>query len=276
MKNFERDYARLIASTLTEGKVSEGRNGSTVSTFGAQLTFNMAPPNKHMRYSFPLLLGRKMYFNGILGEFVSFLQSATTLSEFKANGCNYWESWADDDGSLRLDYGTAWTDVHGYNQLAATIASIKEEPHSRRHLINTWRPERVLSGELSLPCCHYSYQWYVRGRYLDMVWIQRSVDLMVGLPSDIALAAIFNIMMAKLTNYQPGRLIFQLGDCHVYQDHVFDAIKYLDRINRMDFNYTDYPTVDVLPITKYHDVDTDFIVLNNYNPADPIKFELIS
>jgi len=225
---------------------------------------------------FPLRLGRKMFTKGIIGEFVTFLQSPSNLTDFEKNGCNYWKKWAcQETGQLELDYGNAWTDMNGVNQLQDVIDQLINNPHSRRILINAWRPDRVLKGELSLPCCHYAYQWHVTDDgHLDMIWIQRSVDLMIGLPSDIVLAAVWNIMLAHITGYKPGNITMQLGDCHVYEEHVLGALEYLKRVRHFDTDLIDYPTYSMQSIVDYTEFEADTITLDNYQPLDVIKFEL--
>lgn len=270
MERFEKAYAAIIAETLKDGKVSEGRNATTISTFGKTLEIQLG------EHHFPLLLGRKMYPKGILGEFAAFLKGPKTVKDFEDEGCNYWKQWGDSDGSINVDYGNMWVDWHGTNQLQNVIDSLQQDPHSRRHLISGWDPQAVADGVLSLPCCHYAYQFYVTADgKLDMIWIQRSVDLMIGLPSDIVLAAAFNIMIAQLTGLKPGKVVMQLGDCHVYQQHAFGAIEYLDRVAHMSTILT-HPQYKMESINSYTDFSKDTIVLGVYSPREPINFELIS
>ena len=214
--NFENTYVNLIESVIDKGAIRNGRNGKTLSLFGIQLSTSILKDDK-----FPLLLARKIYYEGIFGELAAFFRGPKCVQDFKDHGCNYWDKWADEDGSLVLDYGNAWLD-----QIPIIIEGIKVNPHGRRHLITGWKPENIKL--LSLPCCHYAYQWYVTDDgYLDMIWIQRSVDLLIGLPSDIILAAVWNILMAHLTDYMPGKLTFQLGDVHIYEEHLIPAIQYI-------------------------------------------------
>jgi len=269
--NFEKDYAELIQHTLDNGKVANGRNGATISTFGKSLTIDMTDS-----LEFPLLWGRKMYPKGIVGEFVTFLQEPKNLTDFERNNCNYWSKWAEPEtGQLELDYGNAWTNYNGVNQLQDVINQLINNPHSRRILINAWRPDRVLKGELSLPCCHYAYQWHVTDDgHLDMIWIQRSVDLMIGLPSDIVLAAVWNIMLAHLTGYKPGDITMQLGDCHVYEEHILGALEYLKRVRTACSSEFSYPSYTMNNINSYSEFSNNTIKLTDYQPQDTITFEL--
>lgn len=272
MMRFELTYVSLIREALEQGKVSEGRNGTTTSVFGKTLTIDMSKSADR----FPLLLGRKMYYKGVLGELTAFLRGASSVEEFEQAGCNYWKQWADENGHLELDYGTSWTDYNGANQLANVITQLKECPNSRRIMMNSWRPDRVINHELSLPCCHYAYQWYVtEDGYLDMIWIQRSVDLMIGLPSDIILAAAMNVLLAQLTYYKPGKITMQLGDCHVYSEHYQGALTYLNRMRSAQFFSTDYPMYSIEKrLTNYQSFDRSSITISSYEPHLPINFEL--
>ena len=253
---------------MHNGKLSDARNGNTKSVFGKTLEIDMTNSNQ-----FPLITGRKMFYKGIFGEFAAFLKGPTSVKDFEDEGCNYWAKWARPDGELSLDYGNKWTHWEGVNQLAITIETLRGTPHGRRHLINAWDPYTVHNDTLDLPCCHYGYQWYVTASgHLDMIWIQRSVDLMIGLPSDIVLAALFNIMMAKLTGYKPGKIVMQLGDCHVYEEHERNAATYTGRV--LFGTKPKYPTYNVADFHDYWDFANDTISINDYNSRDAIKFEL--
>lgn len=266
--NYEEDYIELIENVLYNGAIRKGRNGKTISLFGLQLTVDSLEKEQ-----FPLLLGRKLYYDGVFGELAAFFRGPKHIVDFKEHGCNYWDKWADEDGFLVLDYGNAWLD-----QISPVIEGIKTNPHGRRHLITGWRPENLKL--LSLPCCHYAYQWYVtEDGYLDMIWIQRSVDLMIGLPSDVILAAAWNILMAHLTDYKPGKLIFQLGDVHIYEEHLMPTMEYMNRyttqIEPVKEANSVYPTYS---LTKDIDFLQEFlpshISIVNYGPSGSIHFEL--
>jgi len=224
-----------------------------------------------------MITGRQMYPTGVLGELAAFFKGPKTVKDFEDEGCNYWKQWGDEKGNICVDYGNAWTDFNGINQLDDVIQSLMKDPHSRRHIISAWRPDRI--DGLSLPCCHYAYQFYVNGKgELDMIWIQRSVDLLIGLPSDIVLAAAMIIVIAHLTGLKPGKAVMQLGDCHVYEQHSFGALEYLRRVGD-DENVTTQPqyklkTEDLL--TGYTGFNKDTIMLGSHSSLEPIKFKLIS
>lgn len=267
MQTFEHTYAHLISDILQNGVIKNGRNGKTISIFGAQLIVNELKD-----YKFPLLQGRKMFYKSVLGELAAFFKGPTTVKDFEDEGCNYWSKWANAAGELTLDYGNAWIgNASGVNQIENVIHSIKTDPNGRRHLITGWIPHRVSS--LSLPCCHHTYQWRVAEGYLDMIWIQRSVDTMVGLPSDIILAAAWNIIMAELTGYEPGRLIFQLGDTHIYEEHIFQVFEYLRQFNKVHMESSPDYVINTL-WTRYDQFSNKDIVINDYDPMPPINFLL--
>lgn len=265
MKQFEEDYATLVHDILRSGEDRQTRNAITRSLFGMQLKLNM------QRDGFPLIQGREMYPKGIFGEFAAFVRGPKHLEDFEKFGCNYWEKWAKDDGSIDVDYGNAWTDFDGYNQLEALKESLKNNPTDRRMIISSWRPNRL--DELDLPCCHYAYQFYVRdGEFLDMIWIQRSVDMMIGLPSDMVLAGLFIETLCNELGFQPGIVTMQLGDCHVYSDHQIRANDYVMGVGRHDLESTQFTLLSPpgTPIEEFHPEH----VLLKYDSLLPIKFKL--
>jgi len=261
MMRFEDDYMRLIRKIKKEGVVKKTRNGSTQSLFGEQIKV-------HMSDGFPLIQGRKMYPAGILGEFAAMIRGPKCVEDFERWGCNYWGLWADKKGKLELDYGNAWL---ADGQLDNVIDKLKNNPNDRRIMITGWNPSRL--KKLSLPCCHYAYQWYVRDGVLDMVWIQRSVDMMIGLPSDFVLGAVWLIGLANQVGLTPGSITFQLGDCHIYEEHNNAADDYLKRFYTMmglpapSYALTVPPG---MPITQMRPDWFEF----DYVSKDPIKLLL--
>ena len=268
---YEQTYSDLLRYVLETGHKRKGRNGYTFSTFGLNILYDMAEG------AFPILCGRQMFPNGVFGELAAFLRGPKTIQNFKEQGCNYWDKWGTVDGSVTVDYGNAWLDFNGVNQLTAVITSLKQDPFSRRHIISGWRPDHL--AKLSLPCCHLLYQWYVRqeadGLFLDMHWYQRSTDLVLGLPSDVILAFIWNYLMALETNYKPGKLFLTLGDTHIYEEHIIGVQEYLSRLDTIVQNCFAYPTYRFLP-TRLSSFEKSHIILENYRPLPGIPFELIT
>lgn len=225
-------YVRLIERILAEGQLRASRAGDTRSLFGTSLEVDL------IKDGFPIVLGRKMYPKPVLGEMSAFLKGSTKVSEFKELGCNYWDGFADPDGTLRIDYGKSWRDFEGVDQLTETIKNLRHNPAGRTHVISGWRPNKL--KDLALPCCHLLYQWSLRryngfamdnqrmeGDVLDMIIYMRSVDVMIGLPSDLILAAAWNIVMAEEVGVRAGRVIFHMGDTHIYTNHMEATREYL-------------------------------------------------
>jgi thymidylate synthase len=259
---YETDYAALIADIMINGDNRPTRNHPTKAVFGRMLTVH------ELRWGqFPILSGRKMYPKGVFGELAAFLKGPKSVEDFQKEGCNYWNKWADDDGTIRVDYGNSWLDFNGVNQLEAVLTSLSEDPNGRRHIISGWRPDHL--GSLSLPCCHLLYQWYVNGDSLEMIWYQRSVDTMIGLPSDVVLAAAWNILMANQLGLNPGTLTFMLGDTHIYKSHFPDVTDYLDMLPHTSGECPDY-----FHEGDIYDFNKDSISLIAYDPFHPIQFEL--
>lgn len=266
---FERNYVDLVKDVLANGHHRQTRNSETLATFGKTIEIDCL--NKGI---FPLLLGRKLYYKGVLGELAAFLGGPKHVKDFEAFNCNYWADWADDDGQLQVDYGNAWLDYNGVNQLKQVTEQIKADPYSRRHLIDAWQPDKL--DKLSLPCCHYSYQWFVNGsNELEMLWNQRSCDVMIGLPSDIILAAAMNLIMANETGYKPGRITMVLGDTHIYQDHVDTAIRYIKKAEAALAEVAELPKHLLRPETSWETfVPSDLLITGYPENLPKLKFKL--
>ena len=262
MNKFENDYKHLVKKIIDDGEVRQTRNAMTRALFGERLIVDV---NKD---EFPLLTGRKIFHKGILGEFAAMVRGPKTLADFEDQGCPYWKLWANSNGSLNVDYGNTWINFNGsgVNQMQNVIDTIKSNPTDRRMFIVGTNPE----NNPDLPSCHILYQWYVReGKYLDMMWYQRSVDTLIGLPSDVVLAATWNMSLAKDTGLKPGRIVMNLGDTHIYESHIENAKEYLSKPNHQ------------LPLVKFADSYTDLwnftkddLIISEYEHEPAIKFEL--
>jgi thymidylate synthase len=262
--NFELQYKRLISRILNNGDERQTRNSVTKALFGERLIIDVEEGQ------FPLLTSRKMFYKGVLGEFAAMIRGPKDLESFESQGCPYWKLWAKEDGSLNVDYGNTWTDFNGsgVNQMQTVIDSIKNNPTDRRMFVVGTNPQ----NNPDLPSCHILYQWFVReGKYLDMMWYQRSVDTLVGLPSDVVLAYAWNAMIAKDTGLTPGRITMNLGDTHIYESHYEKAREYIGTVQHD------------LPTFKFADTYKDLwnftkndIIIEDYKHEDPIKFELLA
>lgn len=268
---YENDYMNLVEKVLHSGKVVQSRNGSIISTFGESLTIDQRGNQFH------LLAGRKLPLLSTMGEFSALIRMPTHVNDFEEMHCNYWGKWADESGELRIDYGNAWYNWRGVNQIQNVVDSLSQNPHDRRHLVTGWDPARL--AELSLPCCHLLYQWYVApGNYLNMMWYQRSADLMVGVPADVILAQLFNICMARETNLKPGIIKMIFTDCHIYQAHLSGVREYLSRRRQLPNTQPTYDLSNVAhPLTAPHHNNRFLafdISIRGYEPMSPIKFEV--
>lgn len=270
MSQYEKDYCALVRTIMAEGKERQTRNAVTKSIFGVMLKVNTGDGE------FPVLSGRRMFPRGVVGELAAMLKGPKTVADFEAEGCNYWKKWGKPDGSIEVDYGNAWLDFNGVNQLKELVDGIRRDPHGRRHIVTGWRPDTVKTS--SLPCCHLLYQWYVDGDRLNMVWYQRSVDTMVGLPSDVILAYVWNHLVANEVRLKPGELTLMLGDTHIYQPHYENVRAYLLQAN--DHVYSGIggllPQATGLVGRTMSDFDPKAFTLLGYNPEPKIDFELIA
>jgi len=267
MQQFELEYAKMIEDVLDNGTVKAGRNGVTKSLFGMSLVVD------NLDKYFPLIHGRKVYPKGVLGEFAALIRQPKHLDDFKRWGCNYWDKWAKADGSISVDYGNAWFDCNGFDQIAALKYALAANPNDRRMIVSGWRPWML--SELDLPCCHYSYQFNVSDGKLNMVWTQRSLDLMIGTPADIILAAIWVITLANEFGLTPGKVKMDFGDCHVYEEHFEAAERYLGRIKyNTSFRPVSYHLEGLMPGDDFCTFEPNNLVLSEYLSFEPLTLEL--
>lgn len=269
MHNFEPYYADLVREILTNGEDRISRNGKTRGIFCPVLRFDAGGDIP------PLLVGRKMFYTGIVGEWAALIRGPKSVEDFEKHGCNYWKLWADKDGKLDVDYGNAWLDYNGVNQLQELVDKLHYNPTDRRLLVTGWRPDRL--KDLSLPCCHHTYQFYVSdNNTLDMHWMQRSTDVMIGLPSDIMLAWLFLRTLAIETGFRPGEIVMSLGDAHIYEEHLEGAGKYLEQLSdrTLSFIQPDVAKAEFEKTTSFFHFTPHDLKISRYNPAPAIKFLL--
>ena len=268
LSNYESTYAGLIQGVMRNGTLRKTRNGDTRSVFGKVFEVDQS--------TIPLLVGRRVYYKGVLGELAAFLRGPSHVRDFTVAGCKYWNDWADKDGYLRLDYGNLWSNFGGYDQIAALKKSLKKDPFSRRHIISGWNPANL--DDLSAPCCHIMYQWYVTNdNKLEMIWTQRSVDVMIGLPSDVILATTWNHLLANELGFEPGRVIFMLGDCHIYENHATGVDQYLVNVGVLDQQSEGIPPDVQLNLTKGLESEEfwpTMVTENHYSPLYTDKMEV--
>jgi thymidylate synthase len=221
-----RAYLDLLSHVLEHGAEKGDRTGTgTRSVFGHQMRFDLAA-------GFPLLTTKKLHLRSIIHELLWFLQGDTNIGYLNANGVRIWDEWADANGDLGPVYGAqwrSWPDYHGghIDQIAHVVADIQRNPDSRRLIISAWNP--ALVNEMALPPCHCLFQFYVANGKLSCQLYQRSADIFLGVPFNIASYALLTAMVAQATGYQPGEFIHTLGDAHLYSNHVEQARLQLTR-----------------------------------------------
>ena len=271
MINIKNEYKGLLSEILDTGMDKSDRTGTgTKSVFGRTIRHDMS-------LGFPILTAKKISFNAARTELLWILQGRTDLKYLEDNGVKYWrpdyERSGRTDETLGPVYGKQWRDFNGVDQLANLVNAIRINPWSRRLLVSAWNPADM--DDMVLPPCHYGFQIYINNGVMDLMWQQRSVDVFLGLPYDISMYGLLLEMLAKGSNLIPGQLIGQLGDCHLYNNHLEQAKLYLSRPNRA------LPQLELdkgLFITKKCNTvyipEKDQIKLINYNPYAAIKAEL--
>ena len=227
----ERQYLALLEDVLVNGVQRSDRTGTgTLGVFGRQMRFDLAK-------GFPLLTTKKLHRKSIILELLWFLRGDTNVRWLQERGVRIWNEWADDAGELGPVYGKqwrSWTAPNGrvIDQIAAVVASIKTNPNSRRHIVSAWNPAEV--EDMALPPCHCLFQFFVSpddqgSGKLSCQLYQRSADVFLGVPFNIASYALLTLMVAKVTGLEPGEFVHTLGDAHLYLNHLDQARLQLSR-----------------------------------------------
>lgn len=221
-----RQYLDLLDHVLKNGTEKSDRTGTgTISTFGYQMRFNLEE-------GFPLLTTKKLHLKSIIHELLWFISGDTNTRYLNEHGVKIWNEWADEDGNLGPVYGYQWrswpADGGGQiDQLANVVDSIKNSPDSRRHIVSAWNVGEL--GKMALPPCHIMFQFYVADGKLSCQLYQRSADIFLGVPFNIASYALLTLMVAQVTGLKPGDFIHTLGDAHIYLNHIEQVKLQLDR-----------------------------------------------
>ncbi|MGQ2970775.1 MAG: thymidylate synthase [Allorhizobium sp.] len=214
-------YHDLLRHVLENGSDRGDRTGTgTRSVFGHQMRFDLAD-------GFPVITTKRLHLKSIIHELLWFLKGDTNIAYLKENGVSIWDEWADENGDLGPVYGAQWRSWPDYDgghidQMAKLVESIKTNPNSRRHIVTAWNP--ALVDEMALPPCHCLFQFYVADGRLSCQLYQRSADIFLGVPFNIASYALLTLMMAQVTGLEPGDFVHTLGDAHLYANH-FDQAK---------------------------------------------------
>lgn len=258
-----KSYLELLDHVLTNGTDRSDRTGTgTLSVFGAQLRFSLNP-------TFPLLTTKKLHLRSIIYELLWFLKGDTNIKYLNDHKVSIWDEWADEDGNLGRVYGAQWTDWtnsqgESLNQIAQVVDSLKNNPNSRRHIVCAWNPGEI--NQMALPPCHALFQFYVAHGKLSCQLYQRSADLFLGVPFNIASYALLTQMIAQVCDLEAHEFVHTFGDLHLYKNHLDQAKEQLSRTPRAQ------PTMRINPEVKNLDdfVYEDFS-LENYDPHPTIK-----
>jgi len=268
-----KQYLDLIKYVKENGIVKTDRTGTgTRSVFGYQMRFDLAE-------GFPMLTTKKLHLKSIIYELLWFLKGDTNIGYLKENGVSIWDAWADEQGNLGPVYGYQWRNWNGdgIDQISDLIETIRNNPDSRRMLISAWNPsvlpdtsksfaENVANHKAALPPCHAFFQFYVANGKLSCQLYQRSADIFLGVPFNIASYALFTMMVAHVTGLQYGEFIHTFGDAHIYNNHLEQIDLQLSREPRA------LPTMELNPAIKnIFDFGFDDFKLVNYNPHPHIK-----
>jgi len=258
-----RQYLDLMEHVLQRGVKKHDRTGTgTLSVFGHQMRFDLAE-------GFPLVTTKKLHLKSIVYELLWFLRGDTNIKYLKDHGVSIWDEWADENGDLGPVYGRQWRswparDGTTIDQIANVVAAIGKNPDSRRLLVTAWNPADV--DRMALPPCHCLFQFYVAEGRLSCQLYQRSADIFLGVPFNIASYALLTMMVAQVTGLKPGEFIHTLGDAHLYLNHVEQAELQLSRAPRALPTMTLNPAVTDLAAFRYED-----FALHGYDPHPHIK-----
>jgi thymidylate synthase len=216
-----KQYLDLLDHVLKNGETKSDRTGTgTISVFGYQMRFDL-------QRGFPLMTTKKMHIKSVIHELLWFISGDTNIRYLQENGVRIWNEWADADGNLGPVYGSQWRswprpDGGSIDQLQQVVESIRKNPDSRRHIVLAWNPGEI--EKMALPPCHILFQFYVAGGRLSCQLYQRSADIFLGVPFNIASYSFLLLMMASVTGLKPGEFIHTLGDAHIYLNHL-DQVK---------------------------------------------------
>lgn len=225
-KNVLQQYLELLNTILTTGSSKPDRTGTgTLSVFGYQMRFDL-------QKGFPLLTTKKLHLRSIIYELLWFLRGETNIKYLKENNVSIWDEWADEQGDLGPVYGYQWrnwqsVDGRHIDQIANVIKQIKTNPGSRRMLVSAWNAGDI--DKMRLPPCHLLFQFYVINNTLSCLMYQRSADVFLGVPFNIASYALLTMMVAQVCNLEPGEFVHTLGDTHLYNNHIEQAKIQLSR-----------------------------------------------
>ncbi|WP_079435639.1 thymidylate synthase [Zoogloea sp. LCSB751] len=258
-----RQYLELMRHVAERGHRKDDRTGTgTLSVFGWQMRFDLAE-------GFPLLTTKKLHTRSIIHELLWFLRGDTNIQYLKDNKVSIWDEWADENGELGPVYGKQWRrwetpDGRSIDQIAQLVEALKKNPDSRRHIVSAWNPSEV--DRMALPPCHALFQFYVAGGKLSCQLYQRSADIFLGVPFNIASYALLTMMVAQVCGYELGDFVWTGGDCHLYVNHLEQTQLQLSREPRK------LPTMRINPDVKsIFDFKIEDFTLEGYDPHPHIS-----
>jgi thymidylate synthase len=261
-----RQYHELLSTILSTGNRKSDRTGTgTMSVFGHQMRFDLSE-------GFPILTTKKLHLRSIIHELIWFIQGDTNIKYLKDNGVSIWDDWADANGDLGPVYGHQWRswptpDGRQIDQISNLIDQIKNKPDSRRLIVSAWNVADV--DQMALPPCHCLFQFYVADGKLSCQLYQRSADVFLGVPFNIASYALLTMMIAQVCDLEPGEFVHSFGDAHLYLNHLEQAQLQLTRDPRP------LPTMNINPDVKsLFDFKFEDFELVNYDPHPHIKAEV--
>jgi thymidylate synthase len=256
-------YHQLLRQVIEQGKLKADRTGTgTRAIFGAQARFPLAE-------GFPLLTTKKLHLKSIIYELLWFLRGDTNIKYLNEHGVSIWNEWADPEGNLGRVYGAQWcdwrtADGRSINQIDRVIEQIKKDPESRRLIVTAWNPGEL--EQMALPPCHAVFQFFVQEGELSCQLYQRSADLFLGVPFNIASYALLTLMVAQVCGFKPGTFVHTFGDLHLYNNHLEQAQLQLSRQPRP------LPRMKINPAVKnIHDFKFEDFELVDYDPHPAIK-----
>lgn len=259
-------YLDLIRRVLAEGVLKEDRTGTgTISVFGHQMRFNLED-------GFPLITTKKLHLKSIIYELLWFLKGSTNVKYLQDNGVRIWNEWAKEDGELGPIYGYQWRSWPDYSgghidQVLQVIESIKNNPDSRRHIVSAWNVGQI--DEMQLPPCHILFQFYVANGRLSCQLYQRSADIFLGVPFNIASYALLTMMVAQVCGLKPGDFVHTLGDSHIYCNHIEQVKLQISREPRP------LPVMKINPsIRNIDEFSFEDFELTGYDPHPHIKGDI--
>ncbi len=265
-KIFMKQYLDLLQYVLDHGTERQDRTGTgTVGVFGYQMRFDLSQ-------GFPVLTTKKLHLRSIIYELLWFLRGDTNIKYLKDHGVSIWDEWADAEGNLGPVYGSqwrSWPDGRGgtIDQIANVVEQIKTNPYSRRLMVTAWNPAEI--EEMALPPCHCLFQFYVSDGKLSCQLYQRSADIFLGVPFNIASYALLTMMMAQVCGLEPGEFVHTFGDAHIYKNHMDQVHLQLTREPRP------LPTMHINPERKsIFDFEYEDFRLEGYDPHPHIKGEV--